>query len=62
MHMKYQVTHCGLTLSSVFSGGQLNLGEHDSTETEYGYNKSLILQCLFTEPTHASLLLSSPEL
>lgn len=37
MHMEYQVTHPELVLSSVFSGNQLNLGEHnDSTEIKHG--------------------------
>lgn len=35
--MEYQFTNCDLVLNSVFSGGQLDLGEHSgSSETEHG--------------------------
>lgn len=61
MHTEYQVMHHDVT---VLSGGQLDLGEHnDSTEMECGlHNEGLIRRCLFTEATHAILLLSNPEL
>lgn len=37
LHMEYQFTNCDLVLNSVFSGGQLDLGEHSgSSETEHG--------------------------
>lgn len=37
MLTEYRVTHHVLALNSVFSGGQLDLGEcNDRTEVEYG--------------------------
>lgn len=37
MYMEYQVTYHDLTLNSVFSCGQLDLGEHNHiTEIQYG--------------------------
>lgn len=64
MYMEYQVTYHDFTLNSVFSCGQLYLGEHNHiTEIQCGLQQGPnILKCLFTKPTRASLLLSNPEL